>query len=209
MQNRVTLAGLGAVAVALWIVGLVVGQALPSKLPSHATDQQVLDWVSSNTNDIIIGAWLFMVGCIVFVAFALLLRTRLPEGPLTTAFYTGAVMAAVGGLFTQGDFVTGINKGEVTPAAAAAAHHLGDLGFSVAELSLVLVFGALALLAFKARVLPKWWGAILGLFAVVAVIGPIGWTMVIFGAPLFTLVTPWLVGRGARRTAAAPATVTA
>ena len=209
MQNRTTLAGAGFLALALWIVGLVLGQALPSKLPSHPTDQQILDWVSSNTGYVVTGAWLFMVGCVVFVAFAVMLRSRLPEGSLTTTFYTGAVMAAIGGLLTQTDFVTGIDKSDVSPAAAAAMHHLGDLGFSVAELSLVLVFAAGALLAFKEHVLPRWWGAILALFAVAALIGPIGWTMVIFGTPIFTLVTPWLIGRGARRTAAAPATATA
>jgi hypothetical protein len=209
MHKRITLAGLGLLALVLWIVGLVVGKALPTKLAGHPTDQQILTWVQSNTNDIITGAWLFMVGCIVFVVFALLLRSRLPESPLTTLLYTGAVMGAVSGLLTQGDFLTGIDKSDVSPAAAAAFHSIGDLGFTGIELSLVLVFAGAAGLAFSARALPRWWGAICALFAVVALIGPIGWTMVIFGTPLFTLVTPWLVGRPARRTATAAAAATA
>ena len=209
MQQRITIAGLGVVAVALWIVGLVVGQALPSNLPSHASDQQVLAWVQANSGDVVAGAWLFMVGCVAFAAFVVLLRSRLPEGTPRTMLYTGAVMAAVGGLLTQADFVTGINKTEISPSAAAALHNLGDLGFSAAELSLVLVFAGVAGLAFSARALPRWWGALCTLFAVVALIGPIGWTMVIFGTPLFTLVTPWVVGRPARRTATASAAATA
>jgi hypothetical protein len=209
MHKRTTLAGLGVLAVALWIAGLIIGEALPSKLASHATDQQVLAWVQGNTNDVIMGAWLFMVGCIAFVAFAVLLRSHLPEGPLATMLYSGAIIAAVSGLLTQGDFVTGIDKDEVSPAAAAAFHHIGDLGFCGAELAMVLVFGAVAGLAFSAGAVPRWWGALCALFAVVAIIGPIGWTMVIFGTPIFTLVTPWVVGRSARRTATAAAAATA
>lgn len=209
MQNRTTLAGLGVLAVVLWIAGLVVGQALPGKLASHPSDEQILTWVQSNTTDVIVGAWLFLLGCVVFVAFVVLLRTRLPEGPLVTLLSSGAIMAAVSGLFTQGDLVTGIDKDTVSPAAAAAFHSIGDLGFCGVELSVVLVFGSAAALAFSARALPRWWGAILALFAVVAIIGPIGWTMVIFGTPLFTLVTPWVVGRSARRTATASAAATA
>jgi hypothetical protein len=209
MEKRTTFAGLGIVAVALWIVGLVVGDGLPSKLPSHPSDQQILTWVQGNSNDIIMGAWMFMVGCIVFLALVVLLRSRLPESPFTTLLHTGAIAGAACGLLTQGNFVTGIDKNDVSPAAAAAFNHIGDLGFCGVELSLVLVFAGAAGLAFSARALPRWWGALCALFAVVALIGPIGWTMVIFGTPIFSLVTPWLVGRPARRTAAATAAATA
>jgi membrane protein YqaA with SNARE-associated domain len=209
MQNRLSLVSLALGSIVLWIVGLVCENALPGKIPSHPTDAQLLTWVQSNTNDILVGSWLFMCGCILFVAFAVALRYRLPEGPLATSLFTALVMGAVFGILTQGDFAAAINKDSVSAATAGAFHHLGDYGFAGVELSLVLAFAATALLAFKAAMFPRWWGAVCGLFAVLAVIGPIGWLAVIFGLPIWTIVTPLVVGRSARRAATTPATAAA
>jgi hypothetical protein len=209
MQNRLTLISLAFGSLVLWIVGLICSNSIPSKLPDNPTDAQILTWIQSNKNAILVGTWLFMCGCILFIAFAVAVRSKLPEGPLTNLLYTGVVVGSVFGVLTQGDFAAAVNAHGVSAATAGAFHHLGDYGFSGVELSLVLVFAACALLAFRQAMLPRWWGAICALFAVVAVIGPIGWTMVIFGLPIWTIVTPFVLGRGARRTAAAPATVTA
>jgi hypothetical protein len=192
MHKRNLTAGIGLASLVLWIVGLVLQNTLPDKIPSSPSDAQLLTWVQSNSGDIIAGSWLFMCGCVLFIAFAVALRSHLPEGPLTTAFYTSLVVGSAFGIVTaSGDFATAIDKDAVSATTAGAFHHLGDIGFVGVELSLVLAFGAAALLAFRTASLPRWWGAVCGLFAVVAVIGPIGWTMVVFGLPLWTLVTPW------------------
>jgi hypothetical protein len=84
LERRIALVT-GPLAVALWIVGLAVGSAVPSKIPSHPTDAQLLTWVQGNQSPIILGAFLFMIGCIVFLWFASILRTRLAaaEGRIT------------------------------------------------------------------------------------------------------------------------------
>jgi hypothetical protein len=211
MKNRITLASLGITAVALWIVGLVVSTALTSSIPSKPTDAQILTWVQGNKNPIITGSWLFMIGCIVLVVFAGLLRSRLAAADRTmaTTAYTGAVMMAVCGMFGQTDLVSAINADSVSAASAGAFHHIGDMGFVGAELSLTVFLGSVAVLAFRHAVLPRWWAALTGLVAVVALIGPIGWAALVWGFPVWMLVTPWLVGRTARRRAASPVTAAA
>ncbi len=214
MTNRMSLFLLGAVAVALWIAGLVTTSSLTTNLADKATDPQVYAWVQGNKNPIILGSWLFMAGCFVFVWLASLLRTRLAaaEGgdrTAATVAYTAAVMMAVFGVLTQSDIVSGIDADSITPASAGAYHHLGDLGFVGAELALTLFLGAVAVLAFRTAVLPRWWAVPTALVAVVAFIGPIGWAALIFGFPVWLLVTPWLVGRSSRGRAGAAATAAA
>lgn len=209
MNKRSTLAGLGIAAVVLWILGLVVGTGLPANLADNASDAQVLAWVKGNTNEIILGAWLFSLGCIVFVWFAAQLRDRLAASTATTVAYSASVMMAVFGVLTQGDLVSGIDKNDISPATAGVMHHAGDLAFVGVELSFMLFLGAIAVLAFRTAAAPRWWGVVCALIAVVALIGPVGWLAVIFGVPLFVLVTPWLLGRGSRERDAAVVTATA
>ena len=162
--------------------------------------------MQGNKNPIIIGSWLFMLGCIVLVVFAGLLRSRLAaaDGTTATIAYTGAVMMAVLRDARADRLVSAINADSVSPASAGAFHHIGDIGFIGAELSLTVFLGAIAVLAFRHAVLPRWWAALTALVAVVALIGPIGWAALVLGFPVWVLVTPWLVGRTARRRAAAP-----
>jgi hypothetical protein len=56
---------------------------------------------------------------------------------------------------------------------------------------------------------PKWWGTVGGIVAVVLAIGPIGWAALIFGLPVWTLVTSVLLARTPRSRAATPAAATA
>jgi len=83
-----------------------------------------------------------------------------------------------------------------------------DLFFVGAELAAILPVAAFAIVAWRTRVLPRWWAAFAGLVAVVLIVGPIGWLGLIFGVPLWTLGTSLFVLLGSRarmRTAAATA----
>ena len=199
----------GPLAVALWIAGLVVGQGLTDKLPDRASDPQVLAWLHDNKNLVIVGGWLFMSGCIAFIWFAGVLRTRLAaaEGgahTLSTIAYAGAVGAAIFGIGTQAELAAAINATDVTAPTAGVFHHLGDLFFVGAELTLIVPMLAVALLAFRTAVVPRWWGAASALIAVVLWIGPIGWAALIFATPLWVLGTTVILTResSGRRTAA-------
>jgi hypothetical protein len=187
----------GPLTVALWVVGIIlINKNGPA---DHATGAQILAWYKSHTNSIIVGAWLFMLGCLGFVSFVAGLRVRLSEaaGPtsqLPMLALVGAGMAGLAGMLTAGvDLGGGIDKNEIGPATAAAFHHSVDIFFVGAELAAVIPLAAVAILAWRTRILPRWWAAFAGLVAVVLIAGPIGWIGLIFGVPLWTLGTSLFV----------------
>jgi hypothetical protein len=187
----------GPLTVALWVVGIIlINKSGPA---DHATGAQILAWYRSHTNSIIVGAWLFMLGCLGFVSFVAGLRVRLSEaaGPtsqLPMLALVGAGMAGLAGMLTAGvDLGGGIDKNEIGPATAAAFHHSVDIFFVGAELAAVIPLAAVAILAWRTRILPRWWAAFAGLVAVVLIAGPIGWIGLIFGVPLWTLGTSLFV----------------
>lgn len=204
----------GVLAVVLWILGLVVTNALTHKIPSHPSDAQLLTWIKGNANTIIFGNWLWMVGCLAFVWFAAMLRGRLAAaegGPSTfaTISFAGAVAAAVFGmLISAGDVASAINSNSVSAATAGTLHHAGDMFFVCAELASILFLLGAAIAALRTRVLPRAWAYFAILISVVLLIGPIGWAGLVFGVPIWTLGTTWFLVRGAREPmpTAAPAT---
>jgi hypothetical protein len=194
----------GPLAVALWVAGAVTVWGLTGNVADNASDAAVLAWVQGNKNTIILGSWLFMAGCAAFICFAGVLRSRLAEaeGGLHTAANTafGAAIAfAALAMASQSDMATAINADSVSPAAAGALHHIGDLGFMGAELAAVALLASTCVLAFKTAVVPRWWGVLSAIVAVVLVIGPIGWAALIFGLPVWTVVTSLLLARGPRQ----------
>ena len=201
--DRISTLVMGVLAPALWIAGILVGQSLTDKLPNNASDAQVLTWLNANQNLVIAGGWLFMTGCLAFIWFAGLLRSRLAEAEggnhtLSTIGFAGAVAAAVFGIGTQAQLASAINASEVSAPTAGMFHHLGDLFFVGAELSLIVLLASVAVLAFRVAAVPRWWGVFSGLIAVVLWIGPIGWAALIFGLPVWTLGTAILLVRAPR-----------
>jgi hypothetical protein len=201
--DRISTLVMGVLAPALWIAGILVSQGLTDKLPNNASDAQVLTWLNANQNLVIAGGWLFMTGCLAFIWFAGLLRSRLAEAEggnhtLSTIGFAGAVAAAVFGIGTQAQLASAINASEVSAPTAGMFHHLGDLFFVGAELSVIVLLASVAVLAFRVAAVPRWWGVFSGLIAVVLWIGPIGWAALIFGLPVWTLGTAILLVRAPR-----------
>jgi hypothetical protein len=204
----------GALAVVLWILGLVVTNSFSDKIPGNPSDAQLLTWIKGNTNSILLGGWLWMLGCLAFVWFAAILRGRLAavEGGSHTfgnlCFGGALAAAAFGMLTTAGDVGAAINKDDISAATAGTLHNAGDMFFVCAELAAILFFLGAAIVALRAGVLPKWWAYFAILIAIVLVIGPIGWAALIFGVPIWTLGTTWFLLRGPREPmrTAAPAT---
>jgi type IV secretory pathway TrbD component len=194
----------GPLTVALWIVGLAL---LTHHQPGeHASGSEILAWYKAHTDSILLGGWLFMIGCLGFVLFVAGVGRRLALPVLALA---GAAIAAVSGMLTAAvDVAGGLDKSDITPATAATFHHAVDVFFITAELTAVLPLAVVAVIAWRTRGVPRWWAAFSGLVAVVLMIGPIGWIGLIFGVPIWTLGTSLfgLLGSRARmRTAAATA----
>ncbi|HET6657254.1 MAG TPA: hypothetical protein VFG61_05115 [Gaiellaceae bacterium] len=182
----------GIAAVALWVVGLVVSDGLSDSLADNASDQQVLAWVQGNTDYILSGGWLFMLGSLVFLAFAGILHGRMAEagasGSAPTIAFGGAVAGAVFGLaIPAGDVALAINKDNVSASSAGALHTLGDAFFVGAELAAVAFLVATAIVILRTAALPRLLAYFGILVAVVLVIGPVGWAGLIFGLPVWTL----------------------
>ena len=202
---------IGPLTVALWVVGIIlINHNGPA---DHATGSEILAWYKSHTDSVVMGGWLFMLGCLGFVTFVAGLRVRLAEAvgqasQLPGLALVGAAMAAVCGMLSAAvDLAGGIDKNDIDPATAATFHHSVDVFFVGAELAAVLPLAVVAIVAWRTRVLPRWWAAFAGLVAVVLVAGPIGWLGLIFGLPIWTLGTSLfvLLGSRARMRAAAPA----
>ena len=202
-------------AVALWISGLVVTHSFSDQIPSNPTDAQLLAWVQGNQTPIIMGAWLWMLGCLVLVVFAALLRARLADAEgghrtASTLAFSGAATAAVFGLMINaGDLAAAIDHDSISAATAGAFHHMSDAFFVAAELSLILFFMGTAIVALRTGVLPRLWAYFSILIAVVLVIGPIGWAALIFGTPIWLLGTGLIVGSNPRVRQRTVATATA
>jgi hypothetical protein len=194
----------GPLTVALWIVGLIL---LNHNGPAdHASGSEILAWYRSSTDAILLGGWLFMIGCLGFVVFVAGVGRRVAAPVLALA---GAAIAGVSGMLTAAvDVAGGIDKNDIDASTAAAFHHAVDIFFITAELAAVLPLAVVAVVAWRTRVLPRWWAAFSGLVAAVLLIGPIGWIGLIFGVPIWTLGTSLFVLLGSRapmRTAAATA----
>src|SRR5262245_55208864 len=131
----------GVAAVALWVLGLVVMWGLSDSIADGATNEEILAWVKGNTNTVLLGGWLFMLGCLCFIWFAGMLRSRLLDaeggsGTLSTLGFAGALATAVFGMaIPGGDIDAAINKSDISATTAGTLHHLGDLFFVGAELS--------------------------------------------------------------------------
>ncbi len=197
---------IAALAVVLWIAGLVIG-GTSDNLADNASDAATLDWVQGNANSILLGAWVFALGCLAFLWFMGTVRGYLATaegapGTVSTIMFGASTAAAAFAMATTGDVASAISKNDISPATAGALHHLGDLFFVVAELAMMATLIAFALLVLRTSAFPRWWAYVSLVVAVVLLIGPIGWAALIFGTPIWALVTGWWMTR-APRTAAA------
>ena len=175
-----------------------------TKLPDKATDAQVLAWVQGNKNPIIVGGWLFMLGCIVFILFAGAAaeparggrgRRRTRRDDRVRAAPSRWPSSACG---TQTDIVAGDQRdrrlaggrGRVPPPRRPLLHRRRAVAHrrsSAAVAVLASAHGGAAALVGRPRRDRR--GR--------ALIGPIGWAALIFGLP--GLAARHAVARRARR----------
>lgn len=190
----------GVLAVLLWIVGIVVQES--GNIPGEgAADAAYLTHVNDDANTILTGGWIFMIGCLAFLVFAIVLRDRLAEAEggsrlFTNIAYLGAVAVGAFGLLLPGpEIAAAISADDISASTAAALSNLSDGFFVAAELAAVLLMLGTGMVALRSALLPKWWAWVSFLLAVVLVIGPIGWAGLIFGLPVWTLVTTFFLVR--------------
>jgi hypothetical protein len=193
----------GVVAVVLWIVGIFVVES--GDVPGEAaTDADYLSYYQDEANRILSGSWIFMVGCLAFLVFAVVLHGRLAarEGGsrmFSNLAFLGAAATGVLALLSAGpDVAAAIQEDDLSAAAAGSLQTLGDAFFVGAELTAILLMIGTGAVALRSRIFPKAWAWFSFLLALVLVIGPIGWAALIFGLPLWVLGTTFFLARGSR-----------
>jgi hypothetical protein len=208
-DRRVTpLAGL--LSVVLFVVALFVIES--GDTPGEkATGAEIAAFLADNLGRLAVGAMIWGVGTIALIWFLDGLRTRIAPasgqlarlaygfGFAVALFLLASVMPDVAGAFASDNFDRNLDAG-----AAEAISSLGDAFFFAGEAMLAGFFFAVGLAAVRARALPAWLGWISLVLAVVAVIPPIGWAVVVFAFPLWLLLVSALLWRGTEPTSAQP-----
>ena len=199
----------GVVAVVLWIVGIFVVESggVPGE---NATDADYLAYYQEDANRILSGSWIFMVGCLAFLVFAVVLWGRLAAAEGGSRLFSnvaliGAVATGVLAMLSAGpDVAAAIQEDDLSAAAAGSMQVLGDAFFVGAELSAILLMLGAGMVALRTGVLPKAWAWFSFFLAVVLVIGPIGWAALIFGLPVWVLGTTFFLARRGATAGAEP-----
>ena len=208
-DRRVTpLAGL--LSVVLFVVALFVIES--GDTPGEkATGAEIAGFLADNLGRLAVGAMIWGVGTIALIWFLDGLRTRIAPasgqfgrlaygfGFAVALFLLASVMPDLAGAFASDTFDRNLD-----PGAAEAMSSVGDAFFFAAEVMLAGFLFAVGLAAIQARALPAWFGWISLVLAVIALIPPIGWAVVVFAFPLWLLLVSALLWRGTEPTSAQP-----
>jgi hypothetical protein len=189
----------GVLSVAFFVIGVFVLESGDTP-GDEATGAETAAYLADNLERLAIGAILWGVGVIALIWFLDGLRTHiLPAsdqlarltygfGYAAALFILASAMPDVAGALASDNLDRALD-----PGAAEAFDNMGDGFFIAAELMLAGFFSAFGLAAIRGRAFPTWLGWISLALAIVAVILPIGWAVVIFAFPLWILVVSALL----------------
>ena len=188
---------LGILAPLLWFAGVAVGESGDTPA-EEAGAEEILTYFQDETNSILLGSLLFMLGTLAFILFITVLRDRWrAAGASDSAITLGYVTGLVGSAFLAATWGPQLGvaiaiedmNASLSPATAEAAWHAGTGFFVLGEMVLALFLFATAALMMRAGVLPSWLGWLAILLGVVALVPPIGWAAIIFGLPVWLILT--------------------
>jgi hypothetical protein len=199
-ERRLTpLAGL--LSVILFVIAVVVIES-GDRPGDDATGAEMATYLADNLGTLAFAAVLWGVGTIALIWFLDGLRARiaLASGQLARLTYGFGFAVALFMLVSFMPDVAGAIASDnmernLEDGAAEAINSLDLAFFFAAELMLAGFFLAVGLASVRARALPVWLGWISLILAVVALIPPIGWAVVIFGLPLWLLLVSALFWR--------------
>lgn len=201
----------GILSVAFFVAGVVVIES--GDIPGDdATGAELATYLAGALGELAVGAVLWGLGILAMIWFFDGLRTQLVGASAQLArlaygfgfgaalFLLASAVPDVAGALASDNLDRTLESG-----AAEAISSLGDGFFIAAELMLVGFFLAVGLASIRGGGLPAWVGWISIVLAIVALIPPIGWAVVVFGLPLWLLLVSvllWLRGRRPAPTAA-------
>lgn len=196
----------------LWVVAMFVREGMTDTAEATATDpERVLGWFQNDTGGILVSSLLFFGAAILFLWFMASVRSAAiaaegRAGRLTAlVFGTGLATAVLFFTFVAPDISGAVAVSE-DRLTAESAHLLSVLGtgfFVAAEVTLAALFIASALLSFRRAFLPRWLAWTNVVLAVVLLIPPIGWAVVVFLFPLWLVTVSVLLYRSTDETRSA------
>ena len=186
----------GPAAVLLWVISVVVinSGGAPGE---QASEAEYLAYVETHATTILLGGWIFMAGCAAFLWFAVVLRARLAaaeggSGVFSTAAFVGSILVGALLMLTPGGEIAAAiiaDEQEISASTVAALRHLGEAYLSAATFAATLLAVGSAVVALRTRLFPRAWAWLTVAFAVVLVIGPIGWAALLLGLPVWIIAT--------------------
>jgi len=188
----------------LWVASVVISSGSPGE---NASEAECLAYIQKDTNTIIVGGFLFMLGCLAFLWFAVVLRERLAaaeggSGMLSNVAFVGAAAVGAFMMLTPGPEIAAAiiaeEEEEVSASAAAAMRMLPEAFLVAAAISAILLMLGGGIVALGTRIFPKVWAWCSFLLALLLVIPPIGWAALLLGLlPVWIVTTVFLLRRGA------------
>jgi hypothetical protein len=169
-----------------------------SNLPGEDPNE-ILSWFQDESNTILSGAFIFMLGSLFFLIFIGALRVRLVRAESESAFLSaiafgaGLVVVALTLLIPGPNLAGALAEDDLTPEAAQALTVVDDAFFVGAELAAALLLVATGLAILRYGALPRWVAWISFLFALWLLIPPIGWAGLLVGVPLWTIIVAVLL----------------
>lgn len=193
-MNRRYVPLVGVLAVILWVIGVAIAD---SGRPDDANAAEVKAWFEEDATQFIIGGWLFSLGTVAFVLFLTTVRDALRRAGETAssalAWGAGLATAAFTLLLIAPELAASFlaDDSDVTGEAATyqALFVLGDSFVFVTAYLAAAFLGAVAVSALRTRTLPFWLGWISAVFAVGLILPWVGWAFLVWGLPLWTVIT--------------------
>ena len=195
----------GVVAVALWVISVFIVET--GDVPGEsASEAEYLAYIEADANTILLGGWIFMLGCVAFLWFAIVLREHLASAEggsrmFSNVAFVGSLVAGAFMMLTPGPEIAAaitVEEKEISASTAAAMSILGEAFISAATIAAILLMLGSGMVALRTSIFPKAWAWFSFLLAIVLVIGPIGWAALLFGLPVWIIgTTVFLARRGA------------
>jgi hypothetical protein len=192
---------MGIIGVVLFIVSTVVVES--SATPDDdAPAAEIAAYYVGELGTLVVGLLIAGLGSIALVWFLEGLRAHVALASeqlarLTFFFGFASVLFLLASALPDvaAAFATDELDRQLDPGAAEALFTLGDGFFFGAEILLVGFFLFAGLAGIWARAVPAWLGWVSLVLAVVALIPPVGWAVVVFGFPLWIVLVSVLLWR--------------
>lgn len=199
-ERYAPLSGIGAVV--LWVLGSFLLEK--NDRPDGKDTAAFVAWVEENDTALLAGSIVFGFGVLFFVWMLGSLRATLvaaegdPGRLGSIAFGSGIATSICLMALYLPHAQAAFDHANISDTSVDALVHVGDAFFAGVQLFSIplLLATGLATLRLRHRPLPRWFGWVSLLLALVLAVPPVGWLGVFVGLPLWVLLASVLLYRG-------------